>query len=259
VSRTLDANVENMVLIGAAIIGNGNDIDNLLTGNVLGNTLSGLAGNDTLDGGLGIDTLTGGLGNDTYVLDVRADVVVELANEGLDTIRTAVSRTIDANVENMVLVGVATIGNGNELDNLITGNALANTLNGAAGNDTLSGGLGNDTLLGGLGNDVFVFNTTLDTAANVDTIADFTAGDHLQLSASIFTSLGSAGTLAADHYFSGAGLSGSTSATQGAGVYYDTGTGSLYYDADGVGAAAGVKFAVVTGHPAIVASDLLVG
>jgi Ca2+-binding RTX toxin-like protein len=166
-------------------------------------------------------------------------------------VQSSVSFTLGANVEQLALTGTAAINaTGNELANALVGNAAANIL---------SGGLGNDVLRGGLGNDTFVFDTALNAATNVDTIADFTAGDHLQLSASIFTALGAAGALASDHFFSGAGLTGSTSAAQGAGVYYDTSTGSMYYDADGFGGAAGVKFAVVTGHPAIVASDLLVG
>jgi Ca2+-binding RTX toxin-like protein len=167
VSRTLDANVENLTLTGAATVGNGNELDNTITGNALANTLSGLAGNDTLDGGLGIDTLSGGLGNDTYVLDVRSDVVIEVAGQGTDTIQTAVSRTLDANIENLILTGAATVGNGNELDNAITGNALANTLSGLAGNDTLDGGLGIDTLSGGLGNDTYVLDALGDVVIEV--------------------------------------------------------------------------------------------
>ncbi|EJZ16341.1 rhizobiocin/RTX toxin and hemolysin-type calcium binding protein, partial [Rhizobium sp. Pop5] len=60
------------------------------TGNGLANTITGGAGNDLLDGGAGSDTLKGGAGDDTYVIST-GDVVVENANEGIDTVRTALA------------------------------------------------------------------------------------------------------------------------------------------------------------------------
>jgi Ca2+-binding RTX toxin-like protein len=179
------------------------------------------------------------------------DSVVEGAGAGTDTVWSDVSYTLGANVENLTLSGVGAInGTGNELANLIKGNTAANVL---------SGGLGNDVFIGGAGNDTFVFDTALNAATNVDTIADFTAGDHLQLAAGIFGALTAGGALQAGQFFSGAGLTGSTSAGQGAGIYYDSTTGSMYYDADGFGGAAATKFAVITGHPALLPTDILVG
>jgi Ca2+-binding RTX toxin-like protein len=40
---------------------------------------------------------------------------------------------------------------------------------------------------------------------------------------------------------------------------YDTASGNLYYDADGSGVKAAVQFTTLTGHPTLVASDLLIG
>ncbi|MGA7180532.1 MAG: calcium-binding protein [Thiobacillaceae bacterium] len=80
VTYTLSANVENLLLTGTkAISGNGNALDNVITGNSKANSLSGGAGNDTLDGGAGTDSLTGGTGNDTYILGrgYGTDTVVE--------------------------------------------------------------------------------------------------------------------------------------------------------------------------------------
>jgi Ca2+-binding RTX toxin-like protein len=110
-------------------------------------TLLGNAGNDTLDGGVGIDAMDGGDGNDLYRVDDAADTVTEAANEGTDTVESAVTYTIaDADVENLTLTGTADIdGTGNAAVNTLTGNSGANVLDGGAGVDTMAGGLGNDT------------------------------------------------------------------------------------------------------------------
>jgi Ca2+-binding RTX toxin-like protein len=159
VSLTLAANVEDLTLLGnTAINGTGNASDNVLTGNSANNTLTGGAGNDTLDGGLGNDTLIGGTGNDTYVVNVATDVVTELANEGTDTVMSAVTLTLGLNVENLTLTGTSAIsGTGNTLDNWLTGNSAINTLTGGAGNDTLDGMGGADKLVGGAGADSYLF------------------------------------------------------------------------------------------------------
>jgi Ca2+-binding RTX toxin-like protein len=174
---TLATNVENLTLTGTSTIsGTGNTLDNALTGNSANNTLTGLSGNDTLDGGAGNDTMVGGTGNDIYVVNVTTDVVTELANEGTDTVLSAVTLTLAANVENLTLTGSSLIsGTGNTLDNRLTGNSANNTLNGGTGNDTLDGGLGNDTLVGGVGNDTYVVNISTDvitesSSAGTDTV-----------------------------------------------------------------------------------------
>ena len=100
--------------------------------------MSGNAGRKLLDGGAGADQLIGGAGDDIYVIDNAGDAVVENANEGSDTVRAAISYTLGANVENLVLTGVPDIN--------ATGNALANVLDGNAGNNMLDGGAGADTM-----------------------------------------------------------------------------------------------------------------
>jgi Ca2+-binding RTX toxin-like protein len=150
VTTTLSANVELLVLTGTASI-NG-------TGNSLANTLTGNSAANTLDGGAGADILAGLNGNDTYLIDNTGDLIIELTNNGLDTVQSSVTHTLAANVENLTLTGTTAInGVGNATTNLLIGNRAANTLSGANGDDTLRGGLGSDTLNGGSGNDTFTF------------------------------------------------------------------------------------------------------
>ncbi|WP_419827856.1 glycoside hydrolase family 113 [Sphingomonas sp.] len=166
-NTTLASNVENLTYIG-----NG---EAALTGNTLANLITGGAGNDTLTSVGGNDTLTGGAGNDTYVVTSLADKVVEAANGGNDTIRTAYGTyTLGANVENLAYTGTANATlNGNELDNIVTGGAGNDKLFGMAGNDTLVGGGGNDVFDGGTGNDLLqagAGDDTLDGGVGQDTL-----------------------------------------------------------------------------------------
>ncbi|WLI13579.1 calcium-binding protein [Pseudomonas sp. FP603] len=172
-SQTSLQNVENVTLTGlGAFTVIGNDLNNTLLGNASVNTLQGGAGNDWLDGGLGADILSGGSGDDTYVIDNAVDKVFENTDEGRDLIRTAVSYTLSANVEDGVLLGVAALSlTGNELDNSLTGNAAANILDGKAGADTLDGGLGADLMIGGSGNDTYIVDNLKDLITETNTLA----------------------------------------------------------------------------------------
>jgi Ca2+-binding RTX toxin-like protein len=168
VSYIMAEYVENMMLMGTiAINGTGNALDNIITGNNSNNVIDGDDGNDMLDGGTGNDTLIGGDGNDTYVVNATGDVVSELGGAGdIDTVKSAVTFTLGANLENLTLIGTGGIGGtGNSLDNLITGNSGNNTLTGNDGNDTLNGGTGSDKLFGGNGDDTYVVNSTGDVVS----------------------------------------------------------------------------------------------
>ncbi len=139
----------------------GNQANNRLIGNAGSDALIGGLGNDFLDGGVGADRMAGGRGNDTYISDGRGDRIVEtiagLAG-GIDSVFSAGrTRTLGANIENLVLTGTALGGVGNELANGFTGNAAANTFRGLGGGDVFVAGPGADLLIGGKGADVFRF------------------------------------------------------------------------------------------------------
>lgn len=173
----------------------GGDGDDLLYGLDGNDSLTGGSGDDQLDGGAGSDLMAGGDGNDTFVVDVFSDKVLELRNEGIDTVITALKLfRLPANVENLTFTGDAPhAGFGNQLDNVISGRGGHDELHGGGGSDTLNGaggadylwggngqdlldgGTGADLMYGGAGNDVFVVDNLLDRtienrAGGIDTV-----------------------------------------------------------------------------------------
>ena len=213
VSYGLTDNLENLTLTGtSALDGTGNDLANKLTGNAGANVLLGLGGDDTLsggagddqliggdgkdklDGGSGGDRMEGGAGDDTYVVDDIRDVIFEQAGNGIDSVTSAITFQLDAQLENLTLSGALAIngsGNasankliGNDADNRLSGFGGADDLRGGGGrdildggdgNDKLDGGLGEDTLLGGAGDDSYTIDNIGDTAVEasnqgIDTI-----------------------------------------------------------------------------------------
>ena len=246
---------------------NGSAGNDTLNGGAGNDTLFGGAGNDSLRGGSGSDTLHGGNGNDTYVV-TRGDTLIEAGAAGIDTVRSAVSWKLGANLEHLSLVGANAVNaTGNAAANHLTGNNAANVLNGyagadslrgLAGNDVLNGALGNDTLSGGGGEDTFVFAHAL-SPANVDTIRDFSSGiDRIRLDDDVFSALTAGTALSAEQFHSGAGATAAHDASDR--IVYDTASGALYYDADGIDGAAAIRFAILgtASHPALAASDFVV-
>jgi Ca2+-binding RTX toxin-like protein len=119
VSRTLGDRFENLVLTGdGAIDGTGNAAGNSLTGNTAANHLNGGPDSDQLDGGPGDDTLEGGPGSDlmdgdsgngVYYVDGLGDLITEQSGAGQDTVFSAVSYVVPAEVETLRLTGGAGI------------------------------------------------------------------------------------------------------------------------------------------------------
>ncbi|MGZ8997187.1 MAG: calcium-binding protein, partial [Rhodospirillales bacterium] len=120
--------------------------DDALDGGAGNDTLRGDAGDDELDGGPGADARAGGADNDIYSVDNAGDTVSEAADAGTDTVQSALTHILGANVETLELTGTGNInGTGNTLNNTLTGNTGANRLDGGAGTDTMAGGAGHDT------------------------------------------------------------------------------------------------------------------
>jgi Ca2+-binding RTX toxin-like protein len=132
---TMPIYVENIVYTGSG------------TFNVVGNT-----SDNRIGASAGADVMTGGLGNDIYEVNNIGDVVVENADEGVDTIQTTLTTyTLGDHVENLTYTGTAKFtGNGN---------ALANTLIGGSGIDRLDGKAGADRMEGLGGNDTYVVDS----------------------------------------------------------------------------------------------------
>ncbi|HZH12085.1 MAG TPA: calcium-binding protein [Microvirga sp.] len=185
--------------------------------------LHGNRGDDKLFGGEGNDKLSGDQGNDRLWGDDGNDSVY--GGSGNDRLSGGDGRDH--------LFGNA--GN----DHVLGGNG-ADRLSGGSGNDWLSGGAGRDWLSGGSGQDSFVFNQAL-ISGNVDQVTDFSVNqDRLLLDNAFFASL-SEGMLgeAAFHVSTSSALAHDADDR----VIYQGTTGNLYYDADGNGASAAVKFA----------------
>jgi serralysin len=243
--------IENATGGAGADLINGNSSANALRGNAGNDTLHGLDGNDLLYGGLGNDVLTGDAGTDTASYDTAsAGVTVSLAI-------TAAQNTVAAGVD--TLSGIENLI-GSSYNDKLTGSSGANRIDGGAGADVLKGsggaslygGAGNDTLTGGTGADKFVFDAALSRTANVDKITDFSVvDDTVVLDMSYFTKL-AAGTLSASAFYAGTAAHDTTDH-----VIYDSTTGKLYYDPDGIGAGAQVLFAQLTPGLALTNADFL--
>ena len=148
----------------------GNDGNDILYGNT---------GDDILDGGSGSDVMVGGKGDDTYFIDSSYDKIVELKDDGIDTVNVTYSYTLSDNFENLNLLTESNLnGTGNSVDNIINGNSGDNVLKGLAGDDIIYGSGGNDSLYGGIGDDTYIFssgdgNDTVTDDAGIDDVIRF--------------------------------------------------------------------------------------
>jgi Ca2+-binding RTX toxin-like protein len=293
VSWTLAAYVENLTLVGtAAIDGTGNGYNNVITGNSAANVLTGGIGNDTYYVGAG-DTVVenSAAGVDTVISDVTVVLwhyVEHLTLTGtadLDGTGTTWHNQITGNAGNNVLTGALgndTLNGGDGNDTLLGGDD-DDTLNGGNGNDTLFGGndddfvyggngsdtisgddgndriegdAGNDTLTGGAGTDSFVFDATV-SPSNADVITDFQSVDRILLDRAVMTALGATGNFTSnDQRFWASGSGTAHDSTDR--ILYNTNTGELWYDPDGILSMSRQLIATLQDDPTLLASQISV-
>ena len=238
-------NVEHAQLLGAAA-------GLSLTGNNNANTLYGETNSVA-------NRLTGLGGNDTYVVGL-GDTVIETATGGTDRlVSSSISLNLGqlafTNVENASLSGNTALNlTGTSLANTLVGNTGANIITGLGGNDLLYGGAGNDRLTGGLNNDSFVFHALLNASTNMDTVTDFSVPeDTIRLENAIFTALVTPGALAA-----GAFNFGFVPTQADDRIVYNSATGALIYDSNGLATGGAVQFATLAKNLALTNADFVV-
>ncbi len=239
----------------------GSSFDDVLTGESnFGNILKGGAGNDKLYGlgeddslymGTGIDFADGGDGSDLVSwLGSARGVTVDLADASKNAGGAAGDTYI--NVENLGGTNAKDVLYGTAVRNYIYGYRGDDTIDGRAGSDILIGGPGADTLTGGTSRDLF---RMMDPSEGPDRVLDFRRGDSDELS---FNAKGFGGTLAKGDIPASALMKGvnPTPSSTASVFLYDTGTGQLYFDVDGTGAAPKVELLTLVGIPDIQATDI---
>ncbi|MER9273908.1 calcium-binding protein [Mesorhizobium sp. M0643] len=246
VSHTLSAGSEIEVLATTRL--SGTTAINL-TGNEFAQTIQGNAGVNVINGGGGADTMAGYLGNDTYNVDNAGDKVVEVAGGGIDRVLASVSHALPAGSQVEFL---ATANPSGTTAINLTGNEFAQTIQGNAGANVINGGRGADILTGNGGNDAFVFNSALG-AGNIDKVTDFNKlQDKIQLDDAVFAGL-KLGGLSSDAFFAGTAAHDSSDH-----IIYNSSTGALSFDSDGIGGAAQIQFATLSPGLSLAAGSFLV-
>jgi Ca2+-binding RTX toxin-like protein len=217
------------------------------------------------------DTLNGGLGDDTYELHFLAgdpdlpqgvDFHVVLQDSGgTDTVISNGSWTLEAGFENLTMrtdgetFYFGAHGVGNAQNNVIVSEGGGAILDGAAGDDTLIGAAAADDLTGGAGADTFYFLHRPSTASS-DQIPDFASGlDRIRLDAgaSAMHELGASGSFTANDARFHAGTAAHDADDR---VIWDG--ASLWFDADGTGAAAMQRIATLQPGATLLATDISV-
>ena len=104
------------------------------------------------------------------------------------------------------------------------------------------------------GADTFILSTA-PAATNVDTIGDYVvADDRIELKSSVFTGLLTGALAPAAFAINTTGLAADASDR----IIYESDTGFLFFDADGLGGAAGIRFAELTAGLAMVSTEFVV-
>ncbi|MER8824831.1 calcium-binding protein [Mesorhizobium sp. M0991] len=220
-----------------------------LIGNEFAQTIQGNAGDNIISGRGGTDTMTGYGGNDTFYVDNAGDKVIEAVGGGFDKVLASVSYALAAGsyIERLATTNPSGTGAIN-----LTGNEFTQTIQGNAGANIINGGGGADILTGNGGNDAFVFNSALG-AGNIDKVTDFDKlQDKIQLDDAVFAGL-KLGGLSSDAFFAGTAAHDSSDH-----IIYNSSTGALSFDSDGIGGAAQIQFATLSPGLSLAAGSFLV-
>jgi Ca2+-binding RTX toxin-like protein len=204
----------------------------------------------TIEGGGGSDVIVVGVGPNTNLGGSNSVISGGAGNDRI--IGSFGNERISGDAGNDLIRGGAG-------DDWIWGGNGKDKLYGGAGKDVIFGGKGNDTLWGERGKDAFAFDTK-PNGSNVDTIKDFKVrDDSIWLDNAVFKKIGPAGTeLAPKLLKGGAFWTGDKAHDASDRVIYDKTTGALYYDQDGTGGAAQVKFAQLKPNLALTNKDFFV-
>ncbi|MDX8523692.1 calcium-binding protein [Mesorhizobium sp. MSK_1335] len=193
----------------------------------------------TTDSSHGDHVINGSKGNDTYHVNNAHDKIMEGVAGGFDKVMASVSYALSAGSHIEQLSTSKT--SGKTAINL-TGNEFGQTILGNNGDNKINGGGGSDLLKGYGGHDAFVFNTALG-ANNIDRIADFNVSqDKIHLDHAVFAGL-QKGALAAGNFH--VGLSAHDASDH---IIYNSNTGALSFDSDGIGGHAQTQFASLAPH-----------
>jgi Ca2+-binding RTX toxin-like protein len=244
----LNGSSQAWVKVGGSVEDSIRNIEGVYGGSK-GDKLTGDSNINSFMGGGGKDTIDGGSKGDMSLYFDKA-AKVEVTLNGSSQVSVKVGGKVEDKIKNIEHVIGGTAGDkltGDSKGNILAGDDGKDKLYGRSGKDTLDGGNGLDTLEGGSGSDIFWFASPV-VASNRDTIKDFGGSDFIGLD---------------DFYFSKLGLTVTSSefrkgtAAKDANDYlvYDKKTGSLYYDADGNGAGAQIKIAVLSNKANLSAGD----
>lgn len=206
-----------------------------------------------------------GGGRDTIVYQGSANTTIDLRPGKFSSLSDPIKFSDGSSSRSTVTIGpnvvieAATGGSGsdkligNMANNVLKGNSGLDQLSGSSGNDYLYGGIGNDLLVGGSGKDAFVFDSKLDTKTNFDRITDFNVKDDtIRLDDAIFLGLKRGVLKAANFHI------GSKAKDSGDKIVYNQSTGELFYDRDGSGHGAQIKFATLAKGLKLTYDDFLV-
>ena len=257
---------------------NGTDtISNIeeVRGTIFNDTLTGSARDEEFQGRAGVDVINGAGGFDHLAfwdsgenglghgIVINTTLAANVQDDGYGNIETALGIEAFGGTrfgDRFTGGGISDHFNGDDGNDTLNGGGGEDFLDGDSGSDVLVGGTGddhmgggfdNDTLTGNSGNDDFNFGGPLNQQG-IDIITDMQVGlDEIWVD----TEWGglTAEFLVANQFRGGAGAT--TATTSSHRVIYNSTTGDLYYDADGAGGAAAVRFAVLSNRAAITFDD----